>query len=320
MAGISDKALKGNYAENKYRFNKGSELQNKEFADGSGLELYDAVHRLYDQQLGRFGQIDPLTDFTSNNSGYMYVGDNPMLFCDPLGLDTVRIFGEGQHKIKIGKGDVLAWQIGNNTSYYTFDPGNKDAVGGFVGEGIKEDYAQAVTVTPTQEQKDKKGGESSGWSPGDLKIPAAGIGLSLGERKMFNENTWFSVKAWKTYSQRFNGNQYTGGKLKVAEKWAKGFRYGGWALGVVNSYLIFKDKEMSLTQKWIEQGSNAFGTFGGMYGVAHVVGWEAGRAISQNDWYRENIRPLIQDALGVERDEVPKPSRFADIQFEAPKN
>src|SRR6202012_4793465 len=107
MAGISDKAVKWGYAENKYRFNFGSELQNKEFSDGSGLELYDAQHRMYDQQLGRFGQIDPLTDFTQNYSGYMYVGNNPMLFCDPLGLDTVKIFGEGQHKIKIGKGDVL---------------------------------------------------------------------------------------------------------------------------------------------------------------------------------------------------------------------
>lgn len=52
MAGKSDKVLKPNYTENKYRYNGGTELQNNEFSDGTGLEVYDANARMYDPQIG----------------------------------------------------------------------------------------------------------------------------------------------------------------------------------------------------------------------------------------------------------------------------
>jgi RHS repeat-associated protein len=87
MAGISDKALKTNYAQNKYRYN-GKELQNQEFSDGSGLEEYDYGRRFYDPQIGRWSVIDPKTEKFSSWSTYQYCMNNPMLYVDPNGMEN----------------------------------------------------------------------------------------------------------------------------------------------------------------------------------------------------------------------------------------
>jgi RHS repeat-associated protein len=85
MAGISDMAIKTNYAENKFRYNEGTELQNKEFSDGTGWEMYETSLRGYDPQIGRFAQMDPLAAATDFMNPYQYSMDNPVMFNDPTG-------------------------------------------------------------------------------------------------------------------------------------------------------------------------------------------------------------------------------------------
>jgi RHS repeat-associated protein len=84
MAGISSKAM--GKQPNKKGYN-GNELQNKEFADGRGLEFYDFNARTYDQQIGRFLQIDPETEEGGQESvsPYHFGFNNPILYNDADG-------------------------------------------------------------------------------------------------------------------------------------------------------------------------------------------------------------------------------------------
>lgn len=84
MAGISSKA--SGALLNKYGITT-KEMQNKEFSDGSGLEEYDFGARFYDQQIGRWHNIDPHVANYYWLTPYNYCNNNPIKYLDPSGMD-----------------------------------------------------------------------------------------------------------------------------------------------------------------------------------------------------------------------------------------
>jgi RHS repeat-associated protein len=80
MQGISDKAIKTNYTENRYRYN------GIEYDSTFGLDEYEARYRDLDPQTGRWWQIDPEADKERESfSPYASMSDDPVFKTDPLG-------------------------------------------------------------------------------------------------------------------------------------------------------------------------------------------------------------------------------------------
>ncbi|MCA6440921.1 MAG: RHS repeat-associated core domain-containing protein [Sediminibacterium sp.] len=229
LSAISSKAA-GNLS-NKYQYNGGNELQNKEFSDGSGLELYDAVHRLYDPQLGRFFQIDKLAELGIDFTPYGFARNNPIRMNDPLGLKEDTLNGTSPEVIvhtskkkvaskqlnQMDYGQIAAWidmrtkrgdgaeTIGNwalNNPYLT--PNTLDKI-------LDANSSAARVIREAQDEAWKAEGELYKFFLTSILLTAGGELLMLAE---FGEGATIAGEVTNGIVESANNSKVVGNLLK----------------------------------------------------------------------------------------------------------
>lgn len=124
---------------------------------------------------------------------------------------------------------------------------------------------------------------------------ALGGALGAGSKEVLDGSTFrlFNQKGTnfspKLYSSGWGGG--SAGQIKTygTSKLTLGLNVAGKGLGLYNAYSINAQHsagQIGSFQMFMEQGSNAYSTLGGIFGAAWGIGWEGGRAITNTSGYQ----------------------------------
>lgn len=273
-------------SDNRYRYN-GQEDQS--FLD---IPYTDYGARMYDSNLGKWFNIDPLLEKHYSLSSYLYCGGNPACRIDLLGLDfwttkdSSLINKSLQQLFSTGTTNMNdnGWTHFTDDEFLNTDPESDS----YFSEGSNNDF---YFIWKT---KDNIGVQVNAFHfpeidfsapaiSSDFKehiIAGAGIALGVSQQMMFSTQfkSWMG-KDWKIRSQNWGGNQYTGGKFKYARSVSKVLGRLGYvmsAYSVYNTERMYSKGLITTKQRNIAQCVNAISAIP-LYGTAFGIGWELGQ-------------------------------------------
>jgi len=165
---------------NKYLYN-GKEIQEE-------LDWYDYGFRYYDATLGRWNVIDPMIEKHYDYTPYAYTYNNPILFIDVMGLDTVDINfnDDGIWEItnsQVVKGnDVFRVTKDGETTTHTFSEGEYGKRVNVLNLENTDDYTLGVYHVSGSKFKD--------WSVGYVVTPGGDASTEVGSGKRLPEDIY----------------------------------------------------------------------------------------------------------------------------------